>query len=301
MPGIKIPENIVAVADLLQAVRGAHVLVFVVPHQFVGNVCKQLAGHIEVGARAVSLIKGFEGDGEHINLISEHVRSALGIECSSLSGANVADSVAREEFCETTIGYDNFESAQILQELFDAPYFRVSCVPDVAGVEICGALKNVVALAAGFCDGLKLGSNTKAAIMRVGVNEMRLFAYNFYDGIVDDTFWDSAGFADVITSCMGGRNRKCAEEYVKTGMTWKEIEEKSLGGQKLQGTGTARAVFGFLDARKRTADFPLFSIVYHIVIGEASPREMIRVFMNIPKADIKTKQLKSQIDLTSKL
>jgi glycerol-3-phosphate dehydrogenase len=67
----------------------------------------------------------------------------------------------------------------------------------VAGVEICGSLKNVVALAAGFCDGLKLGSNTKAAILRIGFVEMRKFAAAFYRGIIEETFWDSAGYLTI--------------------------------------------------------------------------------------------------------
>jgi glycerol-3-phosphate dehydrogenase (NAD+) len=127
--------------------------------------------------------------------MSEYINRTLGIECSSLSGANVAEGVAKEQFSETTVGYnpDDFESAQLFQSLFDTPWFRVNAVADVAGVEICGSLKNVIALAAGFCDGLGYGSNTKAAIIRIGMYEMRKFATLFYKDTIDEVFWDSAG------------------------------------------------------------------------------------------------------------
>lgn len=108
-------------------------------------------------------------------------------------------------FSETTIGYspDDFESAQLFQSLFDTPWFRVNAVADVSGVEICGALKNVIALAAGFVDGLGYGSNTKAAILRIGIYEMRKFSAMFYSGIIDEVFWSEEAARDTKESKAG--------------------------------------------------------------------------------------------------
>jgi glycerol-3-phosphate dehydrogenase (NAD+) len=110
----------------------------------------------------------------------------------------------------------------------------------VAGVELCGALKNVVALGAGFCDGLGFGGNTKAAIIRIGLKETIKFAKMFFDGVKDDTFLESCGLADLVTTCFGGRNRKCAEAFAKKEGDWEELEKAMLNGQKLQGTITAK-------------------------------------------------------------
>jgi glycerol-3-phosphate dehydrogenase (NAD+) len=142
-------------------------------------------------------------------LISDIIRKGLdGIDTSVLMGANVANEVAKEDFCETTIGYTNEKNGKAWQKLFNDTMFRVAIVEDTVGVELCGALKNIVAIGAGFCDGLGYGGNTKAAIIRIGLLEMKLFCEKYYKGIKVETFFESCGLADLITTCFGGRNRK---------------------------------------------------------------------------------------------
>eukprot|EP00003_Mantamonas_plastica_P004947 TRINITY_DN1396_c0_g1_i2.p1 TRINITY_DN1396_c0_g1~~TRINITY_DN1396_c0_g1_i2.p1 ORF type:complete len:111 (-),score=38.26 TRINITY_DN1396_c0_g1_i2:808-1140(-) len=100
------------------------------------------------------------------SLISDVISETLGVDCGALSGANIANEIARDKFAEATIGYNVKENGQLYQKLFHRKMFRVNIVPDVTGVQLCGALKNIVALAAGFSDGLSYGSNTKSALMR---------------------------------------------------------------------------------------------------------------------------------------
>lgn len=154
LPGIKFSENIRAVPDLKEACRDASVLVICLPHQFVRDVCDEMAGHIAPDAKAISLIKGLEIKPEGVTLFSEEISRRLGITTAALSGANIANEVAEEKFCESTIGCRSAEDGKLFFKLFDTPYFRVNVIRDHVGVELCGALKNVVAVGAGLSDGL---------------------------------------------------------------------------------------------------------------------------------------------------
>lgn len=158
-------------------------------------------------------------------------------------------------------------------------------VRDAPTVELCGALKNVVALGAGFADGLGYGTNTKSAVMRRGLLEMVRFVGEFHgadEAAADDdgggggggpqlaTFFESCGVADLITTCFGGRSRRVAEEFVRSGRGWDELEAEMLGGQKLQGTGTTADVHAVLTHAGATQRYPLFTVI-HAIMTRAVP------------------------------
>ncbi|VFQ91866.1 unnamed protein product [Cuscuta campestris] len=279
LPGIKLGKNVIADPDLDHAVREANMLVFVTPHQFVEGICRRLVGKIRKDASAISLIKGMEVKKEEgPRIISTLITERLGVNCCVLMGANIANEIAVEMFSEATIGYrENKEIAHKWVQLFNAPYFMVSVVQDVEGVELCGTLKNVVALAAGFVDGLELGNNTKAAIMRIGLKEMNAFAKLLFTSVKDSTFFESCGVADVITTCLGGRNRKCAEAFARDGgkRSFDELEAEMLQGQKLQGVSTAKEVYEVLRYRGWLESFPLFSTVHEICTGRLPPSAIV--------------------------
>ena len=209
LPNIPLPKNIVANPDIGDAAKDATVLIFNLPHQFIGKICDNLkaTGKVIPYARGISCIKGVAVSDDGCELFSESIGQKLGIYCGALSGANIANEVALEKWSETTVAYDppGMDSKQTSREgspsgspnqsttnlkdvngevtsskgvktkavalpaefpplnhsnirkLFHRPYFHVRMVHDVAGVSLGGALKNIVALAAGFVDGLGWG------------------------------------------------------------------------------------------------------------------------------------------------
>lgn len=326
LPGIQLPENIIANPDVVDAVKHATILIFNLPHQFIGRICDNIKGKHLPYARGISCIKGVEVSDQGCDLFSDSIGQKLGIYVGALSGANIASEIALEKWCETTVAYDppHMDSRQPtpegtpagsphgssatlqdlnsvattpkgkkqnlmalpaeypplnhanIKKLFHRPYFHVRMVDDVAGVSLGGALKNVVALAAGWVDGLGWGDNAKAAIMRVGILETIQFGEAFYSKTFkrETITEESCGVADMITSCSGGRNFRCAKMSIKEGKSINEIEERELNGQKLQGTSTAYEVHSFLKAQGMEKKFPLFTAVFDVLEGNKKPEDI---------------------------
>ncbi|KAF8764042.1 glycerol-3-phosphate dehydrogenase [NAD(+)], cytoplasmic-like [Argiope bruennichi] len=276
LPGFKIPDNVVAVPDPVEAARDADILVWVLPHKFVRGAAAPMVGKIKPNAVALSLIKGFDIiPGGGIALISDVLRDMLNIEVSVMMGANLAGEVAAGKFCESTIGCKNPQTGQMLKNLMQTDYFRIAVVEDIPTIEICGALKNIVAVAAGIVDGLELGDNSKAAVMRIGLMEMINYAKTFYPESQLTTFFESCGVADLITTCYGGRNRKIAEAFVRTGKSMEQLEKEMLNGQRMQGPQTAEEVYLMLSTKGLLEKFPLLVAVHRICIGELPATRLI--------------------------
>eukprot|EP00092_Neocalanus_flemingeri_P084059 GFUD01105569.1.p1 GENE.GFUD01105569.1~~GFUD01105569.1.p1 ORF type:complete len:378 (+),score=104.32 GFUD01105569.1:84-1217(+) len=283
LPGRTLPKNIIAIPDIAEAAADADFLIFVLPHQFIKRACAPLIGKLKPGATGLSLVKGFAIlPGGGIKLISDLISEEMGIPVSVLMGANLANEVADEKFCETTIGARDSEVGSDLKLLFQTENFRVTVVSDTQTVEICGALKNIVACAAGFCDGLKMGDNTKAATIRLGLKEMMKYGDTFYPGGNASTYFESCGVADLITTCYGGRNRRVSEAFVTRKKSIVDLETEMLNGQKLQGPETAAEVNYVLAAKGLEAEFPLFTAVHKICIGELQPEKLLDSLKNHP-------------------
>jgi glycerol-3-phosphate dehydrogenase (NAD+) len=278
LPGIKLPANVKAITDVKKAVEGAHVLVWVLPHQFIPRTAESVKDVIHPNAISVSMVKGgvdIAKDG--LKLCSETIAEIVGHSVSVIMGANVANEVARGDFCEATVGATDAMTGAVHQMVFNTKSFSVNVVDEVASVELCGALKNVVALAAGFTDGLGMGSNTKAAIVRLGLKEMEAFIKHFYPKTSAHVFSESCGVADLITTCFAGRNRKCAEAFAASrvdgkGRDWEELESELLNGQKLQGVLTAMEIYPLIELHGLEAQLPLICATYKIACKGAHPK-----------------------------
>jgi len=271
LPGIALPENIIAEPDVKKAAEGAHILVWVLPHQFVGRTAAGIKDVVAEGCVSCSLVKGgIDIKPEGMELCSEVIVKEFNHPVSVLMGANLANEVALGQFAEATLGCTD-AMGPTLQTLFDTPTFRVRQVHAVEAVELCGAVKNIVALAAGFVDGLDMGSNTKAAVMRIGLQETETFIQHFFPA-QSTPLLESCGVADLVTTCFGGRNRKCAEAFARAGgkRSWEEIEAELLNGQKLQGPMTSAELMPVIKANKLEKKLPLLCAVHAIAFEGAT-------------------------------
>ena len=279
LQGVELPHNLHAVPDVLEVVKDAAILVFVLPHQFLPGLLKTIKGAVLPDAVAVSLVKGYleidRSDGS-LRTGSQLIASELNCTCAVLNGANVANDVAHEHFAEATLGCSNEEQSLVLWNLLNSQSFSVRSTQDVLGVELCGGFKNVVALAAGFSDGLGFPENTKAAILRRGLQETASLIKELFPTSSPETLLESCGLADLLTTCYSGRNRRCAQAFAEDNTrSWEDIEAE-LGGQKLQGPSTCLDVQSIIEKRGLQKKFPLFTAIYRAVTKEITPEEVFK-------------------------
>jgi glycerol-3-phosphate dehydrogenase (NAD(P)+) len=276
LPGIQLPEALKATNDLARAVSGAELVVSVVPSQFVAGVMGKAAPHLAHDALVVSATKGIEIDTlRRMDQVFEDVLDDRQMErFSVLSGPSFAREVAEGTPTAVVVASRSEEARMRAQGLFQTERFRVYTNPDVIGVELGGALKNVIALAAGAVVGLGLGHNARAALITRGLAEITRLGSAM--GALRTTFSGLAGMGDLVLTCTGelSRNRTVGERLGRG---------ESLGAiladmnQVAEGVRTARAVHDL--ARRHEVELPISQEVYSILEEGKHPREAVRDLM----------------------
>lgn len=274
LPHVKVPQNIEAIPCIQKAVHNAEILIFVLRQQFLAEMCDKMKGSIKKDAIGISLTKSIyhhTTDASHCELrtASDVIKDKLKIDVSVLMGPNLADEIAKGKFSETTIGCNDDSLFPIWRDLFSSSYFVVRFCRSVREVELCGALKNIVAAASGICDGLRNGENCKAAIIRLGFQEMKEFIKLLMSGEYDESvLWEPCGFADLIATCYGGVTSKVVEIFTQSEKTLKEIEKEHFNGMVLEGPENVKQAYHWLQSEKQQLDrFPLLCAVYGVFHG----------------------------------
>lgn len=207
LPGVRLPEGITITSSLEEALEGKDVIVLAVPSVAVRSTARKMNPYIRYGQLIVNVAKGIE---EHTlttltDMIEEEIPNS---QACVLSGPSHAEEVSRNLPTTCVVGAKRKETAEYLQNIFMSPSFRVYISPDMLGIELGGALKNVIALAAGTADGLGYGDNTKAALITRGMAEIARLGIAM--GASPDTFYGLSGIGDLIVTCASvhSRNRK---------------------------------------------------------------------------------------------
>lgn len=274
LPGYALPEELRFEAEDARAFAGAELVVSAVPCQFLRTTWGRLAKVMPAGVPVVSVTKGIEI--ATLRRPTEILQEILGQErtYAVLSGPTIADELARRLPATATVACADIELAQAMQQTFNTAMFRVYTNDDVVGVELAGAMKNVIAIAAGTIDGIGAGDNAKAALLCRGLAEIERLGVAM--GAQEKTFTGLSGLGDLVTTCISpmGRNRSFGERIGK-GMTASE----ALGATHsvVEGVPTCGAVLEL--ARRHGVEMPITAAIEAVISGKMNIRSAIAELM----------------------
>jgi glycerol-3-phosphate dehydrogenase (NAD(P)+) len=276
LPGHRLPYTVRAVDDLGEAVDGADVVVMGVPSHGFRQVFRELAPSIPGGVPILSLTKGIEQDTMRrmTEIISEESPEIDAAKVGVLTGPNLAREIIEGFPAAAVIAMEDQEAAAAVQEAFMGPTFRVYRNTDVTGAELAGALKNVMAIAAGMAKGLGFGHNTLAALITRALAELTRLGVTL--GGSAETFSGLAGMGDLIATCQSDDSRNN-----RVGMRLAEGKrlEEIIGEMRMvaEGVKSTRPILDL--AASQGVDMPIATQVNRVLEGEAHPREVVLTLM----------------------
>lgn len=273
LPGVRISDKTGVTSDLEEAVLDKDVLILAVASAYTRETARRLGGLILKGQKVVNVAKGIEE--ETLFLLSQVIEAELlQADVAVLSGPSHAEEVGKGLPTTCVVGAKTKQTAEYLQNIFMSPVFRVYTSPDILGIEIGAALKNVIALAAGIADGLGYGDNTKAALITRGIAEIARLGMKM--GGKMQTFTGLSGIGDLIVTCasMHSRNRR-AGILIGQGKTMEEAMEEVQ--MVVEGVYSAKAALGL--AKKYQVEMPIIEQVNAVLFEKKPAAEAVTELM----------------------
>ena len=277
LPGMTVPEQINFTASAAAAAKSADILLFVVPSPYVRSTAEKVAPYLETDTVIVDAAKGIE---PHTHMfMSEVIREAIGKEHAALpivalSGPTHAEEVAKDLPTTVVAACGNESAAKLVQDVFSNTCMRVYTNDDVRGVELSGALKNIIALGTGISTGLGYGDNTKAALITRGLAEIIRLGVTM--GCRPETFSGLAGIGDLIVTCTSEHSRNNRAGYlIGQGKTPAEATQEV--GMVVEGMHALPAAMEL--SEKYDVELPICSAVNDVVNGGTSPLDSVRALM----------------------
>ncbi|MEE0421424.1 MAG: NAD(P)H-dependent glycerol-3-phosphate dehydrogenase [Lachnospiraceae bacterium] len=273
LPGVVLPGEILLTNDLKEAMEDKDVLILAVPSPYTRSTAHSMKAYAKEGQKIVNVAKGIEEN--TLYTLSDIIEEELpGTDVAVLSGPSHAEEVGRGLPTTCVVGAHTRTTAEYLQNIFMSPVFRVYTSPDMLGIELGGALKNVIALAAGTADGLGYGDNTKAALITRGITEITRLGVKM--GAKLETFGGLTGIGDLIVTCASvhSRNRK-AGYLIGKGCTMQEAMEEVK--MVVEGVYSAKAAMGL--AKKYQVELPIIEQVNKVLFEGKSAGEAVQELM----------------------
>lgn len=279
LPGVKLPETVVVTDNLEEACKGYDLIVFSVASPYVRDTARKAAAFIPEGQRIVNVAKGIE-DNTFKTLRDIICEEIPGADVSVLSGPSHAEEVSVDMPTTVVVGSENEKSAALIQEIFMNDTFRVYISPDITGIELGGSIKNVIALAAGVCDGLGFGDNTKAALITRGIAEIARLGVAMGGKL--ETFAGLSGIGDLIVTCTSRHSRNHNAGYlIGKGRTMKEAMDEV--NQVVEGVYSAKAAYGL--AKKYNVSMPIVEQVNKVLFENVPATEAIKKLLTRDKCN----------------
>ncbi len=273
LPGVDLPGGLTATNDHEEAVRRARYILNVVPTQFTRSVFMECMKYIHEDAVIISASKGIEQG--TLLTISSILYEITGSRCAVLSGPSFAKEVLKKFPTAVTLAAHDMDTGLLIQEIFNTHYFRVYTHTDVIGVELGGALKNVVAIASGISDGLGLGYNARAALITRGIAEMVRLGECM--GADKRTFSGLSGMGDLVLTCTGPLSRNYSVGMrLGEGMKLSDI----LSSTKSVAEGVATSVSAYQLSEKYDVEMPIIEQVYRVLHEGKSPSDAVHELMS---------------------
>lgn len=279
LPHVVIPSNIEAFSDLRKAIDTSKIVVIAVPSQAVREISKKVKEYIDSDTIIVNIAKGIEENSlKRLSVVIEEELPTNPLVV--LSGPSHAEEVALDIPSTVVVTSKNMEYAKKIQDIFMTSKFRIYTNDDLIGVEICGAVKNIIALAAGISDGIGYGDNTKAALMTRGMSEIIRVGLEL--GAKKETFSGLAGIGDLIVTCtsMHSRNRR-AGILIGKGYTLEESCKEV--GMVVEGVKACRAFHKLKEALG--VSMPITDILYKVLFEGMDPKYGVYELMSRDKKD----------------
>ena len=273
LPGFDLPDNVSFTSDIEKCVYNARYILNVVPSQFMRSVVKSALQHAAGDSIIINAAKGIEK--KTLLTGSSIIRDFSDHRVAVLSGPSFADEVARKLPTAVTIACEDAPTALLLQEIFNTQYFRVYTHDDILGVELGGALKNVLAIASGICDGLQLGHNARAALLTRGLTEIKRLGVAM--GAREYTFSGLSGLGDLILTCTARLSRNYTlGTKLASGKKLNDILSESRS--VVEGVATAESAYEL--SKKYDVQMPFVEQVYKLLYEGKDPGAAVRELMN---------------------
>lgn len=272
-PGVNIPNNIFITSDLKRALINSNIIVIAVPAKFVSSVCKEIKDFVTGDEIILIASKGIER--VTCRFISDVVEEELTNQISVISGPTFAVDLVTNIPVGLSLASTDSKSLKIIQDSLSGKYVKLRETDDVIGVEICGAIKNVIAIASGILDGLNLPISTKAMFITESLHDIRSLLDAL--GGKKNTILSFAGFGDLLLTCTSEKSRNYSFGKLLGSKKSKEEIEKYKNNTTIEGVYTLESIYTLI--KNKNVDMPIIDLIYDIVEYKKDPTSILEFLM----------------------